>query len=118
MQTDTPHDPSISFVAKIIDWSVANKFFVMLGSLVLLAAGIIAVQKMPLDAIPGDLSDKVRQFGGVPMEVMDSLFLYAADGKALWQQIGEWGLPQHACFLRRSTLEDVFLKLTGRGTEE
>ncbi len=56
MQTDTPHDPSISFVAKIIDWSVANKFFVMLGSLVLLAAGIIAVQKMPLDAIP-DLTD-------------------------------------------------------------
>ena len=74
--------------------------------------------RLPLDAIPGDLSDKVRQFGGVPMEVMDSLFLYAADGKALWQQIGEWGLPQHACFLRRSTLEDVFLKLTGRGTEE
>ena len=74
--------------------------------------------RLPLDAIPGDLSDKVRQFGGVPMEVMDSLFLYAADGKSLWQQIGEWGLPQHACFLRRSTLEDVFLKLTGRGTEE
>ena len=74
--------------------------------------------RLPLDAIPGDLSDKVLQFGGVPMEVMDSLFLYAADGKSLWQQIGEWGLPQHACFLRRSTLEDVFLKLTGRGTEE
>ena len=74
--------------------------------------------RLPLDAIPGDLSDKVLQFGGVPMEVMDSLFLYAADGKSLWQQIGEWGLPQHACFLRRSTLEDVFLKLTGRRTEE
>ena len=56
MQTDTPHVPSISFVAKIIDWSVANKFFVMLGSLVLLAAGIIAVQRTPLDAIP-DLTD-------------------------------------------------------------
>ena len=35
---------------------MANKFFVMLGALVLLAAGIIAVTKIPLDAIP-DLSD-------------------------------------------------------------
>jgi len=53
---DMMHDPSGSFAAKIIDWSVANKFFVMLGALVLLAAGIIAVTKIPLDAIP-DLSD-------------------------------------------------------------
>lgn len=50
------HDPSKSFAAKIIDWSVANKFFVMLGAMVLLAAGIVAVTKIPLDAIP-DLSD-------------------------------------------------------------
>lgn len=53
---DMMHDPSGSFAAKIIDWSVANKFFVMLGALVLLAAGILAVTKIPLDAIP-DLSD-------------------------------------------------------------
>lgn len=50
------HDPSKSFAAKIIDWSVANKFFVMLGALVLLAAGIVSITKIPLDAIP-DLSD-------------------------------------------------------------
>ena len=50
------HDPSKSFVAKIIDWSVANTFFVMLGALVLLAAGIVSITKIPLDAIP-DLSD-------------------------------------------------------------
>lgn len=53
---DMMHNPSESFAAKIIDWSVANKFFVMLGALVLLAAGILAVTKIPLDAIP-DLSD-------------------------------------------------------------
>ncbi|MCB1579714.1 MAG: efflux RND transporter permease subunit [Rhodospirillales bacterium] len=40
----------------MIDWSVANKFFVMLGALVLLAAGMVSVTKIPLDAIP-DLSD-------------------------------------------------------------
>jgi copper/silver efflux system protein len=50
------HDPSKSFAAKIIDWSVANQFFVMLGALVLLAAGMVSVTKIPLDAIP-DLSD-------------------------------------------------------------
>lgn len=73
--------------------------------------------RSPLDTIPDDINEKVRQFGGETLQVMDGLFLYANDGKALWQKIGEWGLPQHSCFLRRSTLEDVFLKLTGRGTE-
>ena len=53
---DHKHDPSKSFAAKIIDWSVANQFFVMLGALVLLAAGIVSITKIPLDAIP-DLSD-------------------------------------------------------------
>ena len=55
-EKDLSHDPSQSFVAKIIDWSVANTFFVMLGALALLAAGIISLNKIPLDAIP-DLSD-------------------------------------------------------------
>lgn len=50
------HDPSKSFAARIIDWSVANSFFVLLGALVLLAAGILSVRQIPLDAIP-DLSD-------------------------------------------------------------
>lgn len=50
------HDPSQSFVAKIIDWSAANKFFVLLGALALLVAGILSVKHTPLDAIP-DLSD-------------------------------------------------------------
>lgn len=50
------HDPSRSFIAGIIDWSVENRFFVLLGALVLLVAGIIAVNKTPLDAIP-DLTE-------------------------------------------------------------
>ncbi len=56
MLADTLHDPSKSFVARIIDWSASNRFFVVLGALVLLAAGIVAVRNIPLDAIP-DLSD-------------------------------------------------------------
>jgi len=56
MLNDTLHDPAKSFVARIIDWSAANRFFVVLGALALLVAGIIAVKNTPLDAIP-DLSD-------------------------------------------------------------
>jgi Cu(I)/Ag(I) efflux system membrane protein CusA/SilA len=56
MQNNMPRDPAQSLAARIIDWSAANRFFVMLGALALLAAGIIAVKNMPLDAIP-DLSD-------------------------------------------------------------
>ncbi len=56
MTTNHIHDPSKSFAAKIIDWSVGNRFFVMLGALVLLAAGVVSLTKIPLDAIP-DLSD-------------------------------------------------------------
>ena len=54
--TDHIHDPTQSFVARIIDWSAANRFFVLLAAFVLLVSGIIAVQTTPLDAIP-DLSD-------------------------------------------------------------
>jgi Cu(I)/Ag(I) efflux system membrane protein CusA/SilA len=56
---DTNHfnqDPSQSTVAKVIDWSVANKFFVLLGAVVLLMAGFLSTMRTPLDAIP-DLSD-------------------------------------------------------------
>lgn len=73
--------------------------------------------RVPLDTIPDDISAKVIQFGGEALQVMDGLFLYANEGKRLWQEIENWGLPQHACFLRNSSLEDVFLKLTGKGEE-
>ena len=56
MNNNHMHDPANSFAAKIIDWSVNNRFFVMLGALALLGAGIVAVNSIPLDAIP-DLSD-------------------------------------------------------------
>ena len=41
---------------KIIDWSIQNKFFVILATILLTLAGIYAVRETPLDAIP-DLSD-------------------------------------------------------------
>jgi len=43
-------------IARLIQWSVANKLFVMLGALALVAAGLWAVRATPIDALP-DLSD-------------------------------------------------------------
>jgi len=43
-------------LSKIIEWSARNTFLVLLASLFIVIAGVYAVKKMPLDAIP-DLSD-------------------------------------------------------------
>ncbi len=50
------HDPTKSFVAKVIDWSVHNQLLIGMMMLALLVAGILSVQRTPLDAIP-DMSD-------------------------------------------------------------
>ena len=42
--------------AKVIEWSIANRFLVLLATAGLIAAGIYSLQQTPLDAIP-DLSD-------------------------------------------------------------
>ena len=77
---DTNHfhtDPTQSWVAKVIDWSVTNKFFVLLGALVLLVAGTMATLRTPLDAIP-DLSDtqviiRTDYAGQAPQVVEDQI---------------------------------------------
>ena len=43
-------------LAKIIDWSIANRFLVMLGTVAIILGGVYAVRSIPLDALP-DLSD-------------------------------------------------------------
>ncbi len=43
-------------LSKIIEWSVRNVFMVLLATLFIVVAGVVAVKTMPLDAIP-DLSD-------------------------------------------------------------
>jgi lipooligosaccharide transport system ATP-binding protein len=44
----------------------------------------------------------------------DFLLIYTTDGEGLLHRIREQGLDVEAATLRRATLEDVFLKLTGR----
>jgi copper/silver efflux system protein len=43
-------------IGTIIEWSVKNKFLVILATLFVIAAGVYAIARTPLDAIP-DLSD-------------------------------------------------------------
>ncbi len=43
-------------IAALIRWSVKNRFFVVIGALALLAAGVVAVRSTSVDALP-DLSD-------------------------------------------------------------
>ena len=43
-------------IAALIRWSVKNRFFVVIGALTVLAAGVMALRSTPVDALP-DLSD-------------------------------------------------------------
>jgi lipooligosaccharide transport system ATP-binding protein len=77
------------------------------------ASEVIEVH-LPLDQVPDDFVDKVTAAGGQVMTAAEGLFLYSNQGYELWRQTAAWGVPAHACILRPSTLEDVFLKLTGQ----
>ena len=43
-------------LAKLIDWSASNRFLVLLGTVFIVFAGVFAVLRTPIDALP-DLSD-------------------------------------------------------------
>jgi lipooligosaccharide transport system ATP-binding protein len=48
----------------------------------------------------------------------DRILLYVGDGDAALDQVRRLGLEPLASLVRRSTLEDVFLRLTGRRLED
>lgn len=48
--------PKESFISKIIEWSINNKFMVIILTLALIAGGIYSLKNIPVDAQP-DLSD-------------------------------------------------------------
>ncbi|MEZ5275580.1 MAG: CusA/CzcA family heavy metal efflux RND transporter [Opitutaceae bacterium] len=51
-----PSYPEASFVERIIGWCANNQFLVLVATVFLIVAGVIAVKRINLDAIP-DLSD-------------------------------------------------------------
>jgi len=73
------HDPSKSFVAKVIAWSIANQLIVLMLSIALGVAGWIALKSTPLDAIP-DLTDTqiiIRtDFPGQSPQIVEDLVTY------------------------------------------
>jgi lipooligosaccharide transport system ATP-binding protein len=60
-----------------------------------------------LDGRLSDLADRVE-------DLPDRLQLYTADGEHALEQIHARGIPIESALVRRSSLEDVFLRLTGR----
>ena len=60
------------------------------------------------------LADRVRDLAERVEVLPDRLLLYTDDGERTLAQVHERGLEPVAVLVRRSTLEDVFLHLTGR----
>ncbi len=60
------------------------------------------------------LADKLADLGNRVEVLPDRLLVYSDDGEEVIAQTHERGLQPLAVLVRRSTLEDVFLRLTGR----
>ena len=61
-------------------------------------------------AVVAQLEDVAERLEVLP----DRILLYAADGEAALERVRERGLHPLTSLVRRSSLEDVFLRLTGR----
>ncbi len=64
-----------------------------------------------LDGKLDGLADRVE-------ELPDRLLLYTADGERTLEQVNQRQIPIESALVRRSSLEDVFLRLTGRSLVE
>ena len=63
---------------------------------------------------PGLVEIQGRSFSASLIVLPDRLLVYSDDGEAVIARVHERGLQPVAVLVRRSTLEDVFLRLTGR----
>jgi Cu(I)/Ag(I) efflux system membrane protein CusA/SilA len=72
-------DPAKSWVARLIAWSVGNQLIVMTLVAALAVAGVLAIERTPLDAIP-DLTDTqviIRtDFPGQAPQIVEDLVTY------------------------------------------
>ena len=65
----------------------------------------------PLDGQFDDVAERVE-------ELPDRLLLYTADGETALARIHDRGIAPESALVRRATLEDVFLRITGRSLVE
>lgn len=61
-----------------------------------------------------ELSSKIADLGERQEVLPDRVLVYAEDGEAVLHEVHARGLTPESALVRRSTLEDVFLRLTGR----
>jgi lipooligosaccharide transport system ATP-binding protein len=66
------------------------------------------------DEPTADYADKLSDVGAWVDPLPDRLLIYAADGDAAVAEVRRRGFTPSGVLVRRSTLEDVFLHLTGR----
>ncbi|MDR3561470.1 MAG: ABC transporter ATP-binding protein [Negativicutes bacterium] len=64
---------------------------------------------------PASLTAELAAMGAELLKTENDVMIFARDGKQVWDKLAGLGIPQHACLLRPSQLEDVYLKLVGRG---
>ena len=61
---------------------------------------------------------RLKGVGGRLEVLPDRVLIYTADGDATEERVRADGVAPAAVLVRRSTLEDVFLTLTGRTLED
>jgi lipooligosaccharide transport system ATP-binding protein len=66
------------------------------------------------DAVRDHLDGRLDGLADRIEELPDRLLLYTADGEQTLDQVHRREIPVESALVRRSTLEDVFLRLTGR----
>jgi len=66
------------------------------------------------DAVRAGLDGRLDDLAERVEDLPDRVLLYAADGEQALEQVHDRQIPIESALVRRSTLEDVFLRLTGR----
>jgi lipooligosaccharide transport system ATP-binding protein len=70
------------------------------------------------DSARGALNGRLDGLADRVEELPDRLLLYTADGERTLEQVHAREIPVESALVRRGTLEDVFLRLTGRSLVE
>ena len=70
------------------------------------------------DDVRDDLDGKLDGLADRVEALPDRLLLYTADGERTLEQVNQRQIPIESALVRRSSLEDVFLRLTGRSLIE
>ncbi|HSK93970.1 MAG TPA: ABC transporter ATP-binding protein, partial [Candidatus Angelobacter sp.] len=70
------------------------------------------------DAVLGSLNGRLDGLADRIEDLPDRLLLYTDNGEHALEQVHQRNIPVESALVRRSSLEDVFLRLTGRSLVE